>query len=120
MDLGNHIATNLISKGLLYSLPLTDGILLHNVQYEIITHNLSTRRTGSGDYNKFIKEVNQTEDITAIKVYIDWWKKLDRNSRINVELLENDIKKKIYADIIVEKKKDIKIELKTAYLPVHN
>jgi len=111
--LTNHIAPNLITKGFLYSFPLTDGFLL-DFEYEIIipTGETFIRKTGSGGYKGFIEEVNKHKEIGAIKVYVDWWKKTSRDKKITAELMEVEIKKKIYADIISENKKDIKIEVK--------
>jgi len=104
----NHVATNIITKGFVNSFPLTNG-LLTNLEYEIITH---TKKHGGIGYTRLHADIKKAgiDDITAIKVYVNWTKNIVEYPYLSVELLEN----KITADLIQdygESAKKIKIEV---------
>jgi len=92
----NHVAGNIITKGFVNSFPLTNGILT-NLKYEIIT---TTKKHGGIGYGKLLDDVRTigVDDITAIKVYVNWMKNIQDYPTISVELIE----KRIYAELIEE------------------
>jgi hypothetical protein len=91
----NHVATNLITKGFINSFPLTNGIL-ENLEYEIIT--ISGKKHGGISYAKLNDDISYygVDDISAIKVWVNWRKNIKENPNITVELLEN----RIYAELL--------------------
>ena len=100
----NHIATNIVTKGLIYSFPLTEGILT-NLQYEIIT--VTGRKHGGISWVDLQRDIHKYDDITAIKVYIDWFRKTDREKYVSVQLLQ----KKIYAELLQSNNNSINIQV---------
>ena len=104
----NHIAKNIITKGYIFSDPLSKGII--RMASKIIT---STGKRGGVSYDKLQRDIREigVEDILAIKVYVDWWKKAPRNKQVTADLLE----KKIYAELLSQNEtsaKNINIEVK--------
>jgi len=97
----NHVAKNIITKGFINSFPLYDGILT-NLEYEIIT---PTRKHGGIGWTDLKKDIHKYEDITAIKVYVNWYKQVDRDKHIDAEIL----KKKIYAELLESNRESINI-----------
>jgi len=109
----NHIAVNLVTKGLLNISNITKGMLL--VNYVIIFK----RRGGGGGYAnpplhydndealfKKIREQNEDE-IDSIKVYVDW-QRVGRGFR---KVEANLIKHRIEAQILNETGKNITVEV---------
>jgi hypothetical protein len=99
----NHIAQMILTKGFIKSFPLMRGIL-ENLEYEIIT----TKVRGGSSYSRLTEDIKKSDinDITAINVYINWFKK-ERSSnydKITAEL----VKSKIYAELVNDIGEDIK------------
>jgi len=93
----NHIAAEIITNGFISSYPLMGGIL-SSIKYEIITK--SGKHGGGYSYNELREELRRIPhyDIDVINVYVEWFKKPNRDKTITAELLES----KIFADIINE------------------
>lgn len=108
--LSNHVSLNLVTKGLLNISNITKGMITF---VGIVTPK--RKSSGSGDYAyrgdydpSFFKKIKEVEDISVIKVFIDWNKiPKDTNKKIEVELL----KKQIKAEILKETGKKLKVQI---------
>lgn len=110
----NHIATNLVTKGLLNISNITKGMIL--VGYEIV---FKKRGGSSADVKKTIplhyereslyNEIKRhdEEDIELIKVYVDWNKNGKGFRKIEAKLLRSQIE----AEILNETRKKIKVQI---------
>jgi len=116
----NHIATNLVTKGLLNMSNITKGMII--IGYEIIFKKGSG---GSGDYAGTdptvpfrtirndkelfdqIKKHDNIEDIDIIKVKINWKKKYKGDKSIDAKLIKSHIE----AEILKETGKNITVEI---------
>jgi hypothetical protein len=92
----NHIASELVTKGLISSYPIMQGILSH-LEYEIITKH--KRKHGGISYVDLKGDIKKhKDDITAINVFVDWWKKREKKPGITVEMIENRIHAELLND----------------------
>lgn len=93
----NHLINEIMTGGLISSFPLMSGIL-STFKYEIITK--SGRHGGGYSYHELREELRKMPfyDVEAINVYVDWFKKPNRNKSIIAERIES----KIYADMVNE------------------
>ena len=123
----NHVALNIVTKGLLNISNITKGIV-----YQLVLKSQKRRHGGSGkeypDYNSdpefydknqqiplyyekepLYNEINkyEEEDIELIKVYVDWDKRGKAFKKIEAKLIEKYVK----AEILKETSKNIKIEI---------
>lgn len=114
--ISNHIALNLVTKGLLNISNITKGMLL--LGYKITPRII--KKGGSPQYDDrpifkkyeepedFIKDVKETEDIDYIEVTVDWNKKIDKkNKKIESEL----IKRQIEVILLRDTGKNIRVEI---------
>lgn len=111
MIVSNHIALNLVTKGLLNISNLTKGIIS---LIEIVTPRRKASG-GSGAYaydheygpNLFKKIKEEEDDISVINVHVDWEKAKNENIKIEVKLL----KAYIEAEILKETGKNLNVEI---------
>jgi hypothetical protein len=101
----NHNPLNIITKGLINSFPLTNGLITFT--YEII--HTTGRKHGSGNYINLYNDVEKIgiDNINSINVHVDWFKKVNRNKYISAEIIE----KKISVELINKFGKDVKINV---------
>ena len=102
----NHITENIITKGIINSFPLFDGILTQ-IEYEIIT---PTKKHGGIGWVDLKKDIHKVEDPTTIIVNVNWYKTINRDKSITVEQVEKEIRERIQVELI-NAKKDINIEI---------
>lgn len=120
----NHLAINLVTKGLLNISNMTKGMVV--IGYEII----KKRKSGGGsgayagitlpygkthyeptfkdpkDFYKDIKEID--DDVDLIEVYVKWDKQINtKDKKIEVEMIQ----RKIEAIILQETNKNIKVQI---------
>ena len=110
----NHVALNLVTKGLLNISNITKGIV-----YQLVLKKVKKRRGGSSpDVQKpplyyerepLFTEIKKhdEEDIELIKVYVDWDKRSKTFKKIEAKLIEKYVK----AEILKETSKNIRIEI---------
>jgi len=105
----NHIALNLVTKGLLNISDITKGMIIF---IQIVTPTKKGSRGGSGDYayeldSPLFKKIEELDNINFIKVYVDWNKSINKNKKIEAKL----IKKYIEAEILKETGKKLKVKI---------
>jgi len=110
----NHIATNLVTKGLLNISNVTKGMVV--IGYEII---ISVKHGGSGAYagpvtlpyrkiedeREFYNDIKKYDDIDVIKVQVKWDKKFKGPKLIEAKLIKSHIE----AEILKETGRNIDI-----------
>jgi hypothetical protein len=109
----NHLAINLVTKGLLNMSNITKGMII--IGYEIVL----TKKKGGGsspyvsipykreDEKEFFNEIKKRDDIDVIKVKIDWKKKYKGDKLIEGTLIKSHIE----TQILNETGKHITVEL---------
>jgi len=108
----NHMAINMVTKGLLNISNITKGVIL---VYEIVSKRKkggSSSEPEIGFYNndeEFFKEIRKRniEEIDVIKVKIDWKK----TKKISREIEAILLKKHIEAEILDKTGKNIKVKI---------
>jgi hypothetical protein len=105
----NHIATNLVTKGLLNISDITKGFII--IGYEIVPPpHFKGKRGGSSPFiseTDFYESIKKYEDVDVIKVRIDWKKKYKGNKLIEAKLIKSHIETRI----LEETGKKINVEL---------
>lgn len=116
--MSNHIATNLVTKGLLNISDITKGMI------SITGYQIVTKRRGGGssyddvenypifkkinDKKELFNEIkNQVDEIDYIKVEVDWFREHKYPTLIEVKLIKSFIE----AEILNETGKNIRVEL---------
>ena len=108
----NHIALNMVTKGLLNISNITKGVILI---YEIVSKRKkggSSAEPERGFYNndeEFFNEIRKlnADQVDVIKVKIDWKKTKKISRKIEAVLL----KKHIEAEILNKTGKNLKVEI---------
>ena len=110
--ISNHIALNLVTKGLLNISNVTKGMITF---VTIVTPRKKGKGGSGGNYvykgeydTPFFKKIEEVEDISIIQVHIDWDKMpKDVNKKVEVKLL----KKYIKAEILKETGKNLNVKI---------
>ena len=111
----NHIALNMVTKGLLNISNITKGVILtYEIVYKKKKGGSSVDPTARGYYNnkeeeEFFNNIKKrkSDEIDVIKVKIDWNKTKKSDRKIEAVLL----KKHIEAELLNKTGKNLKVEI---------
>lgn len=106
----NHIAKNLITKGIITSFPMMKGIIFNYVIHVIPPKPTTRKHGGTGYYEDLERDIQKigVENIDYIQVFVDW----NKYKNYDKKIFGNLIKKNIQLLEISKKsdKKSIKVE----------
>ena len=104
----NHVALNMVTKGLANTQSLiTKGVIIAGY-YETYSHG---KKHGSGSqWSKLTKEHIVKHDIDTIKVFVDWNKTVHKDRQLFAELVKDEISVEL-----LEKDIDIFVEVELIY-----
>ena len=108
---GNHITNNILTRGNMNISALYRGFVLPAFKFVV-----RRRGGGSPQYGEGIEELRRElfktgktyDEIDVIEVYVDWNKDVEKHGK---EIYVEFIQKKIEAQLINNKKYNIKVEL---------